>query len=407
MIYKILTGFLFLSGIFIFKDLSAQKTVKDNYVVILSMDGFRWDYPDSFPTPNLNYIARNGVKAKSMIPSFPSVTFPNHYTLATGLYPNNHGIVHNDFYDSALNYTYKISDRKAVENGKFYGGEPIWITAMKNGLKAASFYWVGSEADIQGQHPNYWEKYDKNITYEQRIDTVIYWLTLPEAKRPRLIMFYFDEPDHTSHEFGPISAQTRAKVMYCDSMVGLFLKKLKKLPVASKVNFMVVSDHGMGSISDSKKVAVMDYIKESWVARMNGGNPVFSIEPAAGCYDSIMLALKNIKHIRFWDKKDVPVNLHFGSNSRINRIVVLADSSYSVVKTPATKISGGTHGYSPENTDMHAIFYALGPVFKKNMVVPSFENVNIYPLMAYILGITPAKSDGNLKNVEAVLKKVE
>jgi predicted AlkP superfamily pyrophosphatase or phosphodiesterase len=374
------------------------------YLIVLSMDGFRWDYPDRVPTPNLARIARQGVKAKGIIPSFPTVTFPNHYSLATGLYPDHHGIVHNSFYDPALNLTYKLGDRKTVEDGRFYGGEPIWITAEKQGIKTASFYWVGSEAPVQGMRPAYWKAYDKSITYGQRIDTVISWLNLPVSQRPHLVMFYFDQPDKTGHKKGPYSLETRNVIMQLDSLVGIFLDKAQQLPIHDKLNIIITSDHGMSYITDEKKVVLERYISLNWCERINGYNPIYTIDAKTGYTDSILLKLQAAPHLRVWKKNEVPQRLHFGSNDRIGALVVLADSSYSVVATNKTIEDAGAHGYDNRNTDMHAIFYAQGPVFQVGYVQPPFENVNLYPLMAFILKLKPASTDGSIEPLKQMLK---
>lgn len=382
----------------------AQKKNKEPYLVVLSMDGFRWDYIDSFPTPNLHRLVAKGVHAKSLEPSFPTVTFPNHYTMATGLYPDHHGIVHNSFYDSTLNLTYRLGDRKTVEDGRFYGGEPIWITAEKQNMHAASFYWVGSEAPIMGMHPTYWKPYDKKITFEQRIDTVIYWLSLPENQRPHLVMFYYDQPDKVSHETGPFSPETRAMVMRLDTLAGIFLDKLKKLPIYNKLNFIVTSDHGMVEISNSRKIVLDDHIKKEWCARINGHNPVFMLDAKKGYTDSIMINLRNVPHLKVWKKQNVPAYLHFGANSRIGELVVLADSAYALSWKGDKIENAGAHGYDPSNTDVHGIFFASGPAFKKGYAAPSFVNIQLYNLFAAILHLKPAPNDGDIKKVKGMLR---
>ena len=380
----------------------SQQHENKAYLVVLSMDGFRWDYPDSFPTPHLNRIARDGVRAKAIIPSFPTVTFPNHYTLATGLYPDHHGIVSNNFYDSTFHLTYKLGDRTTVEDGRFYGGEPIWITAEKQHIKTASFYWVGSEAS--GIHPTYWKVYDKQVTYEQRIDTVIHWLKLPENDRPHLVMFYFDQPDKISHGKGPFAPETRKMVIRLDSLVGVFLDKVRKLPIGKQVNIIVTADHGMSQVTDARKIMIEKYINLDWCERINGGNPVYFIDPKPGFLDSITQKLANVPHLKVWKKGDVPKRLHFGTNPRIGELVLLADSSYSLGYKGYKTEEGGAHGYDNQNSDMHAIFYATGPALKKGYIAPSFENINLYPLMAFLLGIKPAGTDGKLENVSGILK---
>ena len=387
-----------------FSNSEAQKKVHKPYLVVLSMDGFRWDYIDSFPTPNLHRLVAKGVRAKSLEPSFPSVTFPNHYTMATGLYPDHHGIVHNNFYDSTLNLTYRLGDRQTVEDGRFYGGEPIWITAEKQNIRTASFYWVGSEAPIMGMHPTYWKQYDKKVTFEQRMDTVIYWLSLPEIQRPHLVMFYYDQPDKVSHDTGPFSPETRTMVMRLDTLAGVFLDKIEKLPIYNKLNFIVTSDHGMGEISIAPKIVLDEHIKKEWCSRINGHNPIYMLDAKPGYIDSMMINLSNVPHLKVWRKQNVPVQLHFGNNARIGDLVVLADSAYALSWKGDKTGNGGTHGYDPANTDMHGIFYASGPAFKKGYVTPSFANIHLYAMFAAILHLKAAPNDGNIRKVKSMLR---
>lgn len=234
----------------------------ENYVVVLSLDGFRADYPEKYNAQNILKIAKNGVRVKRMIPSNPTKTFPNHYTLATGLYPDNHGLIGNSFYDEDLDLVYSLGNRARVENGAFYGGEPIWNTAKKAGLKTASYFWVGSEAKINGMQPDIWKKYNSRVTFEQRIDSVISWLKLPKKERPRLVMLYYNEPDSAGHRFGPNSNQVNEQIAYVDKNVGNLYARLMQLPFADKINFILVADHGMRSISIDKQVILENHIKK-------------------------------------------------------------------------------------------------------------------------------------------------
>lgn len=376
------------------------------YVVMLSLDGFRWDYAEKVPTPNLDYIAANGVKAKAMIPSFPTKTFPNHYTLATGLYPDHHGIIQNTFYANGLQAGYSIGNRAAVENGAFYGGEPIWVTAQKQEVRSASYFWVGSEADVQGMHPDIWKLYEHDFPFENRVDSVIAWLELPEAVRPQLIMFYFHEPDAVGHHKGPDSPETAQMVMRLDSLVGRFLTRLNRLPIKDQVNFIVVSDHGMGPISPERVVFFEDYLKPEWVDQVLGSNPTYLLQPNPGYADSVVLALSRVEHLHAWKKEDIPARLHYGTNPRIFDVVLVADSAWSLAErrnfSPA-RYTGGTHGYDNANRDMGAIFYAMGPAFKTGYVQPEFPNVDVYNLVAHILGLEPAANDGDFEHVREML----
>jgi alkaline phosphatase D len=367
------------------------------------MDGFRWDYPDKTPTPNLGRIAKSGVKAEAIIPSFPTKTFPNHYTMATGLYPDHHGIILNNFYDPYLKDDYSTGDRKAVGDGKFYGGEPIWVTAQKQGLTAASLFWVGSEAEIGGERPSRWKTYKHRMPYGDRIDTVMSWLQLPEPTRPNLILWYLDQPDSDGHDFGPDSPEVIHRIHVLDSLVGVFLDKVETLPYADQINIIVTSDHGMCPISNDRVVLLDEYLDTAWIERIHGGNPVFTIAARPGFDDEIETALKKVKHITTWRKDEIPERLHYGSNPRVLDFVVATDSSWSVFFEKAGDYLGGTHGFDNQNKDMHAIFYAAGPAFKKGYQHGTFNNVDLYGLMCEILKLKPAPNDGQLSNVLPML----
>ena len=229
-----------------------------------------------------------------MYSSFPTVTFPNHYSIATGLYPDHHGLINNSFSAPDLGLFYRMGDRTAVENPDFYGGEPIWVTAEKQGVRSASFFWVGSEA----KHPSYWKKYDESVTYEARIDTVIKWLGYPPEKRPGLITLYFDEPDATSHSFGPVSAQTGKIVERLDSLIGVLRTKLSKLPEAKRINLIILSDHGMSAISPDRYINIKSLVPNRMIASMSGGNPVYLINPAEGKERQCSLSSEQIERIK-------------------------------------------------------------------------------------------------------------
>jgi alkaline phosphatase D len=373
--------------------------------VILSLDGFRWDYPAKVSTPNLDKIAKEGVKAVSLIPSFPSKTFPNHYSIATGLVPDHHGIVNNSFYDTLLKKAYSIGDRNARFNPEFYGGEPIWVTAAKQGVRTASFYWVGSDVAVQGIQPDYWKHYNDKVSFAARIDTIIKWLSLPEETRPKLIMAYYHEPDGIGHDFGPDDTRTLSLVHELDSMTGLLYNHIKQLPDSYNINFMVVSDHGMGSITSVQNIALIDFIPESWPVRIEGGNPNFNIYSSGPWVDSVYMALSKAPGIKVWKPAAVPLYLNYGTNPRVGDLIVVADSAWSItLNHPKSDFTGGTHGYDIRNTDVHAIFYAAGPDFKQGFIQPAFQNIHIYSLLAHLLGIIPAKTDGDLQPVIDMLK---
>lgn len=397
--------YLFSVLLLILSSCTPTKTESEQpYLILISMDGFRWDYSDRVPSPHFYAIEKKGVKAESMQASFPTKTFPNHYTLVTGLVPDHHGIVNNNFYDPDFDEDYSIGNRNAVQDGKFYGGEPIWNTAEKQGMKAASFFWVGSEADIQGMRPSYWKVYDHHFDFYQRVDSVMAWLSLEESKRPHMISWYVAEPDGIGHRFGPKSPQVDSVVQSLDELLGYFMKQLQNHPLGKKVNVIVTSDHGMGNISADRTQYLSEYIKSTWIDKAYGGNPIYNVKAMPGCYDSIYKALMEVEGISIYKNPDLPGYLNYGTHKRCLDFTIVADSSYSILSMEPKRYSKGTHGYDSHNKDMNAIFYAYGPAFKENYQQPVFKNVSIYPLMCEILGLSPAPNDGDLEEVKDMLK---
>ncbi|CAN1566007.1 Enpp domain containing protein [Flavobacteriaceae bacterium] len=386
--------------IFFFSMVTAQE-IKKPYVILVSLDGFRWDYPKFFDTPNLDRMAKQGVKAKSMQPSYPTKTFPNHYSMATGLYPDHHGIVNNNFYDPATKKVFTLKT-EAKKNGDFYGGNPIWNLAEAQGVKAVCFYWPGSDTGVKSA--SIFKAYDESVSYESRINTVIDWLQLPEAERPHFITLYFEQPDETGHNYGPLSTENRKMVPKVDAVIGQLMQKLDALPIGKEINLIVVSDHGMTTISNDKKVAILDYLKPEWYGYAAVINPIMSIEAKAGYKEAIADALKKVPHIKWYRSNKVPKRLHFGTNPRALDFVIEADAGYSLVNKPDQKVSGGTHGYDNKMKDMQAIFYGKGPNFKIGKQVKSFRNVSVYPLIANILGLKIETIDGDLDEVKGMLK---
>jgi predicted AlkP superfamily pyrophosphatase or phosphodiesterase len=372
----------------------------DTYVVLVSFDGFRWDYTELYDTPNFDVLAAEGVRAQSLIPSFPTKTFPNHYTLATGLYPDHHGIINNSFYAGDLNGIYRIGDRDMVKNPDAYFGEPIWVTAEQQGIRSACYYWVGSEGPIKGVYPTYWKEYDGSVPYRDRVDEVIGWLEKPVKQRPGLITLYFDEPDATGHDFGPEHDSTGAMVASLDALLGYLRDGIAGLDYGERVNLIVVSDHGMGPISPEKYINLYAHIPGEWTVSVIGGNPVYLIQPREGYADSITGRLDPLEGVSAWQKEDIPERLHYGSSPRFPGIVVVADSLWSIGTRPdSSRFTGGTHGYDNAYTAMHTIFMAEGPAFKSAYTRPAFENVEVYGIIAHILGLDPAVNDGDLSRV--------
>lgn len=382
------------------------------YVVLLSIDGYRHDYNRIHQPPNLIKIAAEGVAAESLIPIYPSKTFPNHYSIATGLYADEHGIVSNEFYDPTRNAVYSLSDRKAVEDGTWYTGEPLWLAISKQGMLTASYFWVGSEANVQGGYPNYYYRYDASVPPDRRVDQVLEWLRLPPDRRPHFITLYFDGVDKAGHKFGPRAPQTREAVLAVDAVIG----RLREGLVASglPVNLIIVSDHGMEEL-DPKKVILLDDIPG--VAgllpkfRVHGRGPQMQLYLNQGESPSALRELegaleKNAKHFRVL-RRDELKSYHYDSNPRTGDLNIEPDPPYLVgIKAQPPNVEGGNHGWDPRKSKaMHGIFYAIGPSFKSGYKLKSFENVHIYPLVLETLGLKPlSKIDGRLAVVKGTLK---
>jgi predicted AlkP superfamily pyrophosphatase or phosphodiesterase len=373
----------------------------DQTVILVSLDAFRWDYDSIYGTPVLHDIANKGVSAKELIPSFPTKTFPNHYSIATGLYPDHHGIINNSFYAPDLGLLFRIGDREMVKNPAFYGGEPIWITAHKAGMITASFFWVGSEA----LHPDYWKEFDNKVGFSARIDTVLKWLSYPEPKRPRLITLYYEEPDATSHAFGPVSHETGTMVHHLDSLIGVLRNGVKKAPNGKNIDLIILSDHGMGNIDKSRYNNILDTLPKRMIKSIVGGSPVWGCSPVKGKTDSVLYFINMQKGVKAYKKSDLPEYWHYGTNPRVPDIVVVADPRWQVGITPGSPGSDkGDHGYAREWKDMHSIFYAEGPAFRKGYKVDYLNNVDIYDIICHILKLTPAPNDGDEERIAPLFR---
>lgn len=382
---------------------SAKKDIAqpDRYVVVVSLDGCRWDYPYWYDTPFFDQMAKEGVES-GLIPSFPSKTFPNHYTLATGLVPDHHGIIHNTFRERTTGRRFSLSNLDTKLDPTFWGGEPIWLTTKHNGVRTAVFYWPGSDIAINGEYPDVYYQYDKEprLTVPERFKGVIKQLQLPESQRPHFIMAYSEEPDGCGHKYGPQGIETRASVQEMDSLLNILYHKMMQLPIADKIDFIVLSDHGMAMAMPEQTIYPSTYIKKEWYTNIEGSNPTL-IYAKEGCTDSIYNALQGILHLSVWKKGEVPAELHYGTDKNAPDIIASTDLGWMFQDKQATW--GAGHGWDPGYNEMHAMFRAVGPDFK-HIKHPHFRNVNIYPLICHLLNITPSPNDGTLDDIKDILQ---
>jgi len=369
------------------------------------MDGFRYDYLNKANTPNFDNLLQGGVTSKALVPVFTSKTFPNHYSIATGMYAENHGLIANTFYATDIGKPYAIRDRNAVENGQFYGGEPIWVTAERQGVRTASYFWVGTEASINGIQPSYWKKYDQKVSFQSRIDSVISWFSYPIKQRPRLSLLYFHEPDWTGHEYGPNSQETILQIERMDNVLGDIISKTNKLSIASKLNIIIVSDHGMTEVFPEKTIDLSSYTDLSALDVTGAGPTVFISSKSKKLLKKTYKELKNINNANIYLKNKIPKQFHYRKHIRIPDILIVADEGWSLMPLGHGSYNPkGSHGYDNTLDNMKAIFIANGPSFKSGYMRDEFENIHIYPLVAHILGIDPyEKIDGDLEQVKDLL----
>jgi len=377
----------------------------DQYVLLVSMDGFRADYLEITDTPNFDKLANNGIRSEGLKPVFISKTFPNHYSIATGMYAENHGLIANSFFASDLDKHYSILDRESVENGDFYGGEPIWVTAERQGVKTASYFWVGTEAAVAGVYPSISKRYDQKVPFDDRIDSVMTWFSLPISHRPRLIMLYFHEPDWTGHEYGPSSAETVDQIQRMDGIMGTIMEKAEKLSIADKLNVLVVSDHGMTELNQEHIIDLSAYTDFSDVTMDGAGPTVFLSSDSRERLTTVYNDLQQLHNAQVYWKRDIPKRWHYRDHERIPEVMIVAEEGWTLMPMGhGPKMPRGDHGYDNELTSMQAIFVADGPAFKSGYSRKIFENIHIYPLLAHILGLEPYQGiDGDLNVVKDLL----
>ncbi len=390
-----------------------SKPVQNNenkpYVLLISFDGFRWDYLDRGITPNLDKLINKGVRAISFRPAFPSKTFPNHLSIITGMYPENHGIILNKFENPFTGEIYKLSDRKEVANPKWYLGEPFWETADRNGIKTASFFWPASS--MNERHPDIFKKYDGSVNYESRVDTIASWLEKPVLQRPHFYTLYYSLTDTYGHKYGPESDEINYAIARLDTVTGYLINKLKQINMFDSLNIIIVSDHGMTNISPDRIIDIEKILKNKNVKYQSSG-PVMMIAPLKNNLDEIYKILKNNEnHYKVYKKSEIPDYFFFDKNPFISDLVLVADLGWSLVDNKSIKsyiganCMKGNHGYEKDALDMHGIFIAEGPVFKCNFKTGTIWNIDVYPLLCKIFGITPRSNiDGKINRIDFILK---
>lgn len=383
------------------------------YLILISFDGFRWDYANRGITPNLDKFKQDGVSALSLEPVYPTKTFPNHLSIITGMYPENHGIILNEFENPITGEQYNLSNEAAVSDSKWYLGEAFWETAERQGITTASYFWPGSQLTLDYRRPTYWELYEHDRPYQQRIEGVLNWLKLPEEKRPHFVTLYFHETDSKGHDFSPVSPETDQAIQLLDGMLGRLMDGLEKIDLLQQTNIIVVSDHGMTEVSADRIVNVEKMIEE-YHCRYIGEGPFLMIRPEEQEIGAVYNRLKkDAQHFRVYQREEAPAHFHFSHHPFIPPLVLMADMGWSLHTDKSAEAllkkgygKGGNHGYDNHQMDMHGIFFAMGPAFKKGYRTGTLRNIDIYPLLCRIFNILPRQNiDGRLERISFILQE--
>jgi len=380
--------------------------------VLISIDGWRHDYFERFHPPTLTSLAERGVRAKGLIPQFPSKTFPNHYTLVTGLRLANHGIVSNNMTAPDLPGRFAMSNREVITEPRWWGGEPIWNTVARQGKVAAAMFWPGSEAPINGRLPTFWMKFDDDMPHADRVEKALEWLALPEGRRPSFLTLYFSDVDTMGHRFGPDSTEVREAALKADRSVGDLVNGVEKLGLGARVNYVVVSDHGMAATSPDRVIRLDDYLDLGTVDVIDW-SPVLGLSSKDGDEERVYHALKG-KHpsLAVYRRAEIPAVYGLANHPRVSPVVGIAAEGWSVTSNreierwgePGRRAPGGNHGYDARLKSMQGLFIAQGPRVRAGGLIEPFENIHVYNLMCAILGVQPAENDGDLRFTQGILR---
>lgn len=387
---------------------SAEGAAPYHPLLLISLDAFRSDYCDLHPaeTPNLRRLKAEGASARALISVYPSNTFPNHYTIVTGLWPAHHGVINNTMFDPASGQIFR-NNLPTVRDSMWWGGEPIWVTAVKQGLRSACSFWPGSEAEIDGVRPSFWKLYDYSIPFEKRLDELVGWLTLPADRRPNVVIFYLEETNSVGHTYGPESPETAAAIRLLDTRVGAILERLRASNI--EPNLVVVSDHGMTTVIPERCVALDDYIDLSTV-QVDFSGPVAGLRPLSGSVDDLVQKLKAMpKGVDVRRLEDMPARFHLKGSPRLPPVWIMPELGGSIATRASIATwlpkTHGEHGYDPQLPPMHATLIVHGPAFKSDgRVIDEVENIHLYNLFCAVLHLKPARNDGDQRLVQALLK---
>lgn len=378
---------------------NSEWAMKQPYVVLISIDGFRYDYAEKYQAKNILKLAGEGASARRMIPTFPSKTFPNHYTLVTGLYAGNHGIVANEFYSRSRDEWYSIPNSGSVQDGSWYSGKPLWVLAEEQRMLSASYFWIGSEAEIGGIRPTYYYPYSSKIPNAYRYQQAIEWLELEPEYRPHFISVYFSIVDDAGHNFGPDALETKRAVLEMDSLLGAFREELTRF--SYDITVILVSDHGMATIGEGIVLSEVVDLKDS---KVSWSFPPMIYQENDLVREEIYQTLMRNDKIQVWKKESLPLYFNYQNEDRVGDLILLTESPVVVIQKPE-EVLGGAHGFDPFGSkEMSAIFHAAGPRINAGFSIETVENIHVYPFVAHLLGLQITHTiDGELRFLEPAI----
>ncbi|XP_028927796.1 ectonucleotide pyrophosphatase/phosphodiesterase family member 5 [Ornithorhynchus anatinus] len=389
--------------VFIFS--SAVPLQEDQQMILLvSFDGFRWDYINKAPTPNFHYFMKHGVHVKHVTNVFITKTYPNHYTLVTGLYAESHGIVANEMYDPILNQTFSL-DHVNISESKFWEeATPIWITNQREGHRSGAAMWPGTDVKIHKTFPTHYMPYNESVSFENRVTKIIEWFTLKEPIN--LGLLYWEDPDEMGHHLGPDNTLMEAVISDIDDKLGYLMAEMKRAKLWDRVNLIITSDHGMTECSAKRIIELDQYVNQDLYILVDN-SPVAAILPKEGKFDEVYKALLNAHpNLTVYKKEDIPERLHYKHNHKIQPILAVADKGWAILQNKSDTFLLGNHGYDNSFMEMHPIFLAHGPAFKKHYFKETMNSTDLYPLLCHLLGITPMPNNGSFNSVRDMLETV-
>jgi predicted AlkP superfamily pyrophosphatase or phosphodiesterase len=379
-----------------------------NVTILISFDGFRADYLQRPNAVRLRQLAARGTRLERMVPVFPTKTFPNHYSVVTGLYPEHHGIIANTMYDEAIGQTFTLSDSLIARDPRWWGGEPIWNTAERQGVKTAAMFWPGSDYEIGGRRPSWYTPFNNRYPDRQRIAKVLSWLDLPPEQGPRFITLYYSTTDDAGHSHGPASPQVDSAIGYVDGLLDELVEGIAARGLTDRVNLIIVSDHGMVEVDASRQVFLDDVIDLDDAVVVDW-SPVTAVTPKVGKLEAVYAGLQRAPHVTVYRKDSVPARWHYRAHPRITPLVLVAEEGWTITTRARAAekkpVRGGTHGFDNALPSMGALFVAAGPDIVPGQVLPPVLNIHVYELLASLLGVKAAPNDGSADSLRAVLRR--